>query len=152
MSARRAMGAEKAMAIIFLVALFFAYAGDAPPGVNEAHYLVKAKNFWDPNFCRNDLFAASGKAHLTFYVVFGWLTRVASLELTAWIGRLVGWGLVAAGLVRLGSSLGLRIPWMVMASIVWLAGIEYGNLAGEWVIGGIEAKVPAYGLALVGLA
>ncbi|MEM1226185.1 MAG: DUF6798 domain-containing protein [Planctomycetota bacterium] len=152
MSARRAMGAEKAMAIIFLVALFFAYAGDAPPGVNEAHYLVKAKNFWDPNFCRNDLFAASGKAHLTFYVVFGWLTRVASLELTAWIGRLVGWGLIAAGLVRLGSSLGLRIPWMVMGSVVWLAGIEYGNLAGEWVIGGIEAKVPAYGLALVGLA
>ena len=37
-------------------------------------------------------------------------------------------------------------------AVVWLAGIEYGNLAGEWVVGGIEAKVPAYGMVLLGLA
>ena len=33
---------------ILLVLLFYAYAGDRPPMVNEAHYLVKAKNFWQP--------------------------------------------------------------------------------------------------------
>ena len=35
---------------------------------------------------------------------------------------------------------------------VWIVGIEFGNLAGEWVIGGIEAKVPAYGFVLLALA
>ncbi len=35
---------------------------------------------------------------------------------------------------------------------LWIAGIEYGNLAGEWVVGGIEAKVPAYGFILLALA
>ena len=83
--------------IAALVALFFVYAGDAPPAVNEAHYLVKAKNFWDPGYCSEDLFAASGKAHATFYWTFGALTRWVSLSVTAWIGRLVGWTLIAAG-------------------------------------------------------
>ena len=37
-------------------------------------------------------------------------------------------------------------------AIVWLAAIDYGNLAGEWVIGGIEGKVPAFGFVLLALA
>ena len=77
--------------VLLLVGLFFIYAGDMPPMVNEAHYLVKAKNFWQPDWCANDLFAASGKAHTVFYVTFGWLTRILSLEAAAWIGRFAGW-------------------------------------------------------------
>lgn len=137
---------------LLLVLLFFVYAGDLPPMVNEAHYLVKAKNFWQPDWCQADLFTASGKAHTTFYVLFGWPTKFVSLEATAWIGRVVGWGLLAFGLLRFSRSL-LSMRWMALAvATVWIAGIEYGNLAGEWVVGGIEAKVPAYGLVLLALA
>ncbi|EMI17174.1 putative membrane protein [Rhodopirellula maiorica SM1] len=138
--------------VIAVVALFFIYAADAPPMVNEAHYLVKAKNFWQPDWCANDLFTASGKAHTTFYFVFGWPTLFLSLEATAWIGRFVGWTLIAIGLYRLTTALISRRFATLGVAVAWIAAIEYGNLAGEWVIGGIEAKVPAYGLVLMALA
>ena len=133
-------------------ALFFIYAGDPPPAINEAHYLAKAKNFWQPSWCAGDLFVSSGKAHTTFYALFGWPTQWVSLSATAWAGRLVGWLLIASGLWRLSWRLIPRRGAALGVAVVWIAGIEYGNLAGECVIGGIEAKVPAYGLVLWALA
>ena len=141
-----------AVEVVALVALFFVYAGDAPPSVNEAHYLVKAKNFWDPRFCPNDLFAASGKAHTTFYWTFGALTQWCSLSATAWMGRLVGWTLIAVGLLRVCRSLSLPAFASLGVAVLWLIGVQDFNLAGEWVVGGIEAKVPAYGLVLLGIS
>ncbi|TWU44084.1 hypothetical protein Q31b_16190 [Novipirellula aureliae] len=138
--------------VLLLVCLCFIYAGDAPPMINEAHYLVKAKNFWQPEWCANDLFASSGKAHAVFYALFGWPTLFFSLETTAWMGRIVGWLLIAVGVQRLTRQL-LDVRYACLAvAILWIAGVEYGNLAGEWVIGGIEAKVPAYGFVLLAMA
>ncbi|TWT98250.1 DUF6798 domain-containing protein [Stieleria varia] len=138
--------------IALLMLLFYVYAGDPAPHVNEAHYLVKAKNYWDATWCEQDLFAASGKAHTTFYFLFGWPTRFVSLAATAWIGRIVGWLMLAIGLCKLTRAL-IPIPFAsLVVAVIWIAGVEYGNLAGEWVVGGIEAKVPAYGLVLLGLA
>lgn len=140
------------LAWLALIGLFFVYAGDAPPSVNEAHYLAKAKNFWNPAWCQEDLFVSSGKAHWVFYWVFGWPTKWWSLSTTAWIGRIVGWGMLAGGLVRVCSVLRLPSTLAVVVAIVWIAGIEQGNLAGEWVVGGIEAKVPAFSFVLFGIA
>ncbi|QDT06487.1 hypothetical protein K227x_48970 [Rubripirellula lacrimiformis] len=137
---------------VMLFLLFFVYAGDAPPMVNEAHYLVKAKNFWQPDWCAADLFASSGKAHTTYYAVFGWPTKFLSLTATAWIGRVIGWWMLAVGLRRICDRM-FAAWWASLAvATLWIAGIEYGNLAGEWVVGGTEAKVPAYGLVLMGIA
>ncbi|MCC9598970.1 hypothetical protein LOC67_00250 [Stieleria sp. JC731] len=141
-----------AIELLALLALFFVYAGDLPPSVNEAHYLVKAKNYWDPTFASTDLFASSGKAHTTFYIVFGWLTKYVSLEASAWIGRLVGWGVLACGLILCCRRFKLPAFASLGVAILWLAGIEQGNLAGEWVVGGIEGKVPAYGFGLIGIS
>lgn len=136
---------------LLLVLLFFAVAGDPPPAINEAHYLVKAKNFWQPEWLANDLFASSGKAHATFYWVFGWLTAVMSLDAAAWVGRFVGWTLLAVGLQRLTWTI-FRQPYASLAvAVFWIVGIARGNLAGEWVVGGVEAKLPAYGLVLLAL-
>lgn len=136
---------------LLLVLLFFSVAGDPPPGINEAHYLVKARNFWQPEWLANDLFVSSGKAHATFYWVFGGLTAVMPLNAAAWVGRFVGWTLLAVGLQRLSWTI-FRQPYASLAvAVVWIIGIEHGNLAGEWVIGGVEAKLPAYGLVLLGL-
>ncbi len=138
--------------VMLLLLLFFVYAGDVPPMVNEAHYFVKAKNFWQPEWCQNDLFTASTKAHTTYYVLFGWTTKYFSFESCAWIGRIVGWSILAFGLQRLCTRL---LKWRYASlgvAALWIAGIEYGNLAGEWVVGGIEAKVPAYGLIFLALS
>ncbi|MEM6469717.1 MAG: DUF6798 domain-containing protein [Planctomycetota bacterium] len=149
----RSTGIGGALQVAMLFLIMFAYAADPPPAVNEAHYLVKAKNFWDSSYVADDLFASSGKAHTTFYFVFGWLTKFVSLEATAWIGRVFGWLLLAAGLRACCIAIGIRRSWsMAAVLVVWTVAIEYGNLAGEWVIGGIEAKVPAYGFALIGLS
>ena len=131
--------------------IFLIYAGDPAPAINEAHYLAKAKNFWQPEWCANDLFVASGKAHTTFYLTFGWLTQFVSLPAAAWIGRLVGWLMLAFGWQRLCWAVVPVRYASLLAVVIWLAAIEHGNLAGEWVVGGIEAKVPAYGFVLLAL-
>ena len=125
--------------------------GSPPPAVNEAHYLIKAKNFWDPSFLSGDVFADSPKAHVFFDVVFGLPTLVTDLETTAWIGRAVGWAMLAAGLTHLVVGVGRR-GWETPAVMaLWSLLVAEGNLAGEWVVGGIEAKVPAYGLVLAAI-
>lgn len=141
-----------ALEISALLALFFIYAGDPAPAVNEAHYLVKAKNYWDPAYCAGDLFASSGKAQTTFYWTLGWLTQFVSLGTTAWVGRVIGWLMIAIGLRQCCRQLGLPAFHSLGVAVIWLVGIQYGNLAGEWVVGGIEAKVPAYAMVLLGLS
>lgn len=138
--------------LIGLLGTFFALAGDPAPMVNESHYLIKAKSFWQPDWCASDLFVSSAKAHTTFYLTFGWMTQWFSLETTAWIGRLLGWLLIAHGLSELTWNLFRKAFLCIPVAILWMAAIEYGNLAGEWVIGGIEAKVPAFGFVLWGVA
>ena len=135
-----------------LMALILVYAGDAPPMVNEAHYLVKAKNFWQPDWCANDLFASSGKAHTLFYTLFGWPAKYFSLEVTAWTGRFVGWSILTIGLMRLSHVFSRQRCASLLIATLWIAGVQYGNLAGEWVMGGIEGKVPAYGFVLAAIA
>lgn len=138
--------------VICVVMIFFAFAGDPAPMVNESHYLVKAKSYWEPDWCENDLFVSSGKAHVTFYYTIGWFTQLFSLKTTAWIGRFLSWSLIAIGLTQLAQALFRRHYCSIPMAIVWMAAIDYGNLAGEWVIGGIEGKVPAFGFVLLALA
>jgi hypothetical protein len=138
--------------IVLLLGLFFVCAGDSAPMVNEAHYLVKAKNYWNPEWCSQDMFVASDKVHTTFYALFGWPTTFLTLAQTAWLGRFVGWLLLGIGLQRLSWVLFRRSFLSLAIAVLWTAGVEYGNLAGEWVVGGIEAKVPAYGLILLALS
>lgn len=134
-----------------LVLLFFSVAGNSPPGINEAHYLVKAKHFWDPTWLADDVFASSRNAHTAFFATIGALTQWFDLTITAWIGRLVGWTLLAAGLYHFCWQL-FRTRYAALAvAVIWIVGVERANLAGEWVVGGIESKVLAYGFVLFGL-
>lgn len=115
------------------------------PGVNEPHYLCKAKHFWNPNWCAGDLFLESSNPHVVFYATFGWLTNFLSLETTAVIARFVsliplavGWHLLAVRLIR--------SPWgSLLSAAIFLLLQSAGNWSGEWVVGGAESKVIAYG-------
>jgi len=135
--------------LIFLI--FFIAAGWAVPDVNEPHYLCKAKHYWNPDWCANDFFLASADAHLVFYWTAGWLTRWLSLPAVAWVGRLVTWIFLAWSWRRLSVSLVSRPLYAALSAAVWVTLMTWFHLAGEWVVGGFEAKGLAFGFILLGI-
>lgn len=134
---------------IFLI--FFLFAGSLPPDVGESHYLVKAKHYWQPSWCAGDLFVESRDAHAMFYWTVGWLTLLCSLTATAWIGRVVTWLLLAWSWQRLSWAVVPRPLVSLLSAGLMLAFLKHGNLAGEWVVGGVEAKGFAYVLVFLSL-
>ncbi|GAB4144876.1 MAG: hypothetical protein Tsb009_16750 [Planctomycetaceae bacterium] len=137
------------------------------PGANEPHYLCKARHYWDADYCPGgDFFLDSSNTHLVFYQTIGIFTRWLTLEQTAWIGRILAYGLLA-----IGWTLFLRqvLPgeWSPLWAIwIFLAITRLGDvprlmnwseatgiksldryvltLSGEWLVGGLEAKVFSY--------
>jgi len=115
------------------------------PGINEPHYLSKSRHFWRPDWCAGDFFLESADAHLVFYSTFGWLTTLWTLPVAAMIGRGIGLLIVAWGWQQLSTAVTGR-KWCGLLALPLLLMLQsLGNFSGEWLIGGIEAKVPAYG-------
>ena len=144
-----------ASTIFEIIAVFFVlatFAFTVVPDVNESHYLTKAKQFWNPNWCAGDLFLESSDAHYIFFLTFGWLTRIASLETAAWIGRIFCWFAFAWSWVFLNRSLSIR-PWLslITATLFMLLSNRF-DMAGEWVVGGFEAKSVAYIFVVLAIA
>jgi hypothetical protein len=122
------------------------------PGVNEPHYLSKARSFADSEWCRNDFFLQSADAHAVFFAVVGPATKILSSTATILIGRILSLMLLAWGWKMLGQQLQLPKYQIVMAACGFCLIGMTGNFSGEWVIGGFESKVPAYGCALTAVA
>ncbi|QDU38429.1 hypothetical protein Mal4_27560 [Maioricimonas rarisocia] len=140
--------------LLVLSAMLLAYAAvEAPiPGVNEPHYLTKARHFQDSGWCAGDLFLESGNAHWLFYVVMGPLTQWFDLPVVAAIGRVAALLLVAVGWQMLTTVL---VPWRwagAASASLFLLLQTLGNWSGEWLVGGVESKVFSYGLVLIGWA
>lgn len=138
-----------AVAEIAIITAIFAAAGAWPaPDSNEAVYLTKARHHADPPWGAGDFFLETPDAHGVFYVLFGPLAAGMPLERAAWIGRGLGWLAVAIGF-RHGVAPLLASPWgRVVAAAAFTALLRYTTMAGEWVIGGCEAKVFAWALVL----
>src|SRR4051794_18692182 len=140
-----------AFEIVWIFLIFFLFAGSLPPDVGESHYLVKAKHYWQPAWCAGDLFLESRDAHATFYWTFGWVTRLCSLMATAWIGRAVTWLLLAWSWRRLSWAVVPRPLASLLSAGLMLLFLRNFHLAGEWIVGGVEAKGCAYVLVLLAL-
>ena len=138
------------IALIFVV--FFVAGGTPVPHVNETHYLAKAKQYWQPEWCAGDLFLESGKAHLTFYWTVGVLTKWLPLPAVAWIGRVVAWLALAYAWQRLSQQVMTKSFYSAIAAMTMVALVDWTNFAGEWVIGGVEGKCFAYAMVFLGLA
>lgn len=133
------------------VLLCLLFVGPLTPEVNEAHYLAKARHYWHPEWCPNDHFLNSGDAHGVFYWSFGWLTTLVSFPVAAWIGRLICWISIGIAWRRMIVQL-VDVPWGgLIGMIAGLAAINYLHMAGEWLIGGVEAKCFAYAFAFWGV-
>ena len=126
--------------------------GEGVPGINESHYLPKAKHVWDSRFAAGDLFLQSHDAHYWTSALAGLAARLLPLAGVAWLGRIVSWGLLAWAWRGLGEALQLPKLLRPFALLSWLLGVHYGHWAGEWVVGGFEAKTLAYPLVIWGLA
>ncbi len=121
------------------------------PGVNEPHYWGKAKHWWNPQWCAGDFFLDSSNPHLFFYATFGSLTCWFPLEQAAIIGRILGLLILAIGWQHFVQTL-LGGRWTgLMTMILFLCLQTIGNFSGEWLVGGMESKVPAYGFLFWGL-
>lgn len=136
--------------LVWLV--FAAQAGWPPPDPNEAHYLGKARHYWSPEWVPGDFFFDSADTHQVFYLLCGGLSRVLTLEAFAWCGRVVTWLLLAAAFVRLCRSLAIQFGGALLAATIFLTLNVCCHLAGEWVVGGFEAKGLAYALVLLALS
>lgn len=137
--------------IFFLIfCVFFVYAAEAVPAVNESHYLLKAYVTYHAGPLAEDIFLGSADTHWLFFRIAGLLTLFCSLETTAWILRIVGWVLLAYGWLKLVQRSGLPLILAPFLAAAWLCGLHYGQLSGEWVVGGIEAKVIAYAFLFIG--
>ncbi len=134
-----------------ILVIFFLLGGGPAPEVNEAHYLAKARHFWDAGFCPRDHFLNSGDGHFGFFLLFGWIAKVFPFPIAAWVGRLMAWTLLAWSWQRLSYLLVPRIGVSLLSAGCWAALIQYSQMSGEWVLGGWEAKVFAYGFVLIGL-
>lgn len=122
------------------------------PDVNEAHYVSKMIAFWNRKWILNDPFLESADAHPIFFAIFGWPSLFLEAEVFTWIARLAGWFLVTLGWYVFARQV-LPSRWQAVFSGLLFACLqERFNMAGEWVIGGSEAKVPAYGFVFLGLA
>jgi hypothetical protein len=122
------------------------------PAVNEPHYLTKARHYWQPEWCPGDLFLESSNPHRVFYQTIGLLADRLTLPQAAVAGRLISLGLLAWGWWRL-TALVLPRPWSPLLALwVFLLLHSLGNLSGEWLVGGVEGKVPAYAFAFAGWA
>jgi hypothetical protein len=121
------------------------------PGVNEPHYLCKAKHFFDPSWCPRDFFLNSADAHRVFYALVGPLTRFLSLEQTAWAGRIAVWLGLALGWIRLASALHPGKFSPAWSAAIFLAIQSTVTFSGEWLVGGVEAKGFAYAALLLAL-
>jgi hypothetical protein len=140
------------VAEIMIMAAIFAAAGAWPaPDINEAVYLTKARHYADPSWGAGDFFLETPDAHGVFYVLFGPLAAGMPLEQAAWIGRVLGWIALAIGF-RHGVAPLLQSTWgRVVAAAVFSAALRHTTMAGEWVIGGCEAKVFAWALVLAAM-
>ena len=138
----------KLLGIFVVLALMSA---NGVPGVNETHYLTKAKHFWNPDWCQGDLFLSSSNAHYAFFAIFGWPTLLISLDLYAWIGRILCWIAMAYAWFRLNSTLSIRNWLMPFTAALFLLISSRFDMAGEWVVGGFEAKSVTYVCVILAL-
>jgi len=137
------------------VALIFAamwiHAGWLVPDVNEPNYLGKAKHFWQADWSAGDFFLSTVDAHHTFYWTFGWLTQWMSLSAVAVVGRAVTFGLLAIAWQRLSWAIVPRKMYSVLSVLLLLTFAGRLHMAGEWFVGGFEAKGLAYAFVWFGL-
>ena len=120
---------------------------------NEVHFLPLAKQFGDPAWVPGDFYYNSPPSYrLLFLQLFAPLTIHFGFLATSILGRLGGYTLIATAIVLIAQKLGIKLPTLLVALSLFLyLNPKQSMIAQEWLIGGIESKVFAYGFLLFSL-
>ena len=145
------MPRRQAILETLLIFAVFCLEGAWPvPDVNEPYYLGKAIHFWNPHWASSDWFLQTADTHSVFYFSVGWLALVLTPTAFAWTLRLLTWALLAWSWQRLSRAVVSQAWISVLTATLFVFLLQHYNMAGEWVIGGAEAK--GFSFALVFLA
>jgi len=135
-----------------VMTLVFAAAAAWPvPDVNETVYLTKARHVADPAWAAGDFFLETPAGHGAFFVLFGPLVAAVGLERAAWVGRWLGWLAVAAGFRHAVTGVVDGRWGRLAAAAIFALAARTTPMAGEWVLGGCEAKVFAWAGVFAGI-
>jgi hypothetical protein len=121
---------------------------------NEADVLPLAKHYMDRDWVAQDWYLDRGAGYrFLFQNIAGWLAVNFGFLTTSIIGRLTCYILVAWGFALIGKQLQLKFPFLLLAVILaTFPGWKQGAIAGEWFVGGFEAKSLAYAMVLMAIS
>lgn len=118
---------------------------------NEIDVLPLAKHYAEQTWISEDWYLNQPPSYrVLFQALFGNLAAAWGFLVTSLVGRLLCYGLVALGLVLISRKLGLSLPLLLLAVVLFLS--NQSLVAGEWIVGGLEAKSIAYSLILLALS
>ncbi|MCA9057592.1 MAG: hypothetical protein KDA85_03805, partial [Planctomycetaceae bacterium] len=146
------MSSATVVPLVAIVFLLHSLIHSAVPGAGEPHYFSNSRAFVDPAWCGRDFFLQSGNPHYWFYVLTGPIVARLPFPAVAYGGRAFSLLLLAFGWQRLSRRLGLSPFATVQAAVAYCGIVAWGSFSGEWIVGGLEAKVPAYAFAFCGIA
>ena len=145
------MSRRQAILETLLIFAVFCLQGAWPvPEVNEPYYLGKAIHYWNPHWASSDWFLQTADTHAVFYFSVGWLALILTPTAFAWTLRLLTWALLAWSWQRLSRAVVPRAWASVLTATLFVFLLQHYNMAGEWVVGGAEAK--GFSFVLVFLA
>ena len=145
------MSRRQAILETLLIFAVFCLQGAWPvPEVNEPYYLGKAIHYWNPQWASSDWFLQTADTHAVFYFSVGWLALILKPTAFAWTVRLLTWALLAWSWQRLSRAVVPRAWASVLTATLFVFLLQHYNMAGEWVVGGAEAK--GFSFVLVFLA
>ncbi len=138
--------------LLFGLLIGYSLVQSPVPGVNEPQYFGKALHLVDPTFCPGDFFLDSSDPHGVFGLLVGPVALQFGLRTAVLFGRVLGLALLACGWTLLARRI-IGTAWAAPVSgAAFLAVAAAGNLSGEWLVGGAEGKVFAYGTLLIAAA
>ncbi len=141
---------------VFLSLRLLLYKNMGNSGLNEVDVLPLARQYFDPSWIPGDWYLNQAAGYrLLFQTLVGWLIVNWGFLAASIIGRSLCYVLVAIGLVLIGKQLRLSLPFLLLAIVLFTylnKSYEQGVIAGEWIVGGLEAKAFAYGFVLVAIA
>ncbi len=147
------MPRRQAILETLLIFAVFCVQGAWPvPEVNEPYYLGKAIHYWNPQWAAGDFFLHTPDAHTVFYFTAGWLSLLLKPTALAWTLRLITWALLAWSWQRLSAAVVPRAWASVLTATLFVFLLQHFNMAGEWVVGGVEGKGFSFALVFFALA